>query len=134
MWQTGIERRRLATPRGLLAVLATGMLAFAGCGGGGGSSDNNGNGGGSSSGIASQSQISLFAGNAGGAGNADGPGAVARFSGPHGIATDRAGNVYVADTFNFAIRKISMTGMVTTLAGRADLAYPTYTPPASATL
>lgn len=49
-------------------------------------------------------------------GNADGTGATARFRGPHGIAVDSAGNVYVADTGNRAIRKITPAGVVTTLS------------------
>ncbi len=51
------------------------------------------------------------------AGSADGPGSEARFSGPHGIAVDTAGTIYVADTYNNTIRKISPAGVVSTLAG-----------------
>ncbi len=50
-------------------------------------------------------------------GFADGQGAAARFNTPSGIARDRAGNLYVADTGNNAIRKISPAGLVSTLAG-----------------
>lgn len=64
--------------------------------------------------ITSSSVITL-AGTAGVQGSADGSGAAARFSQPRGIATDRAGNVYVTD--GFAIRKITPSGTVTTLAG-----------------
>jgi sugar lactone lactonase YvrE len=54
-------------------------------------------------------------------GYVDGQGAAARFSSPIGIALDRAGNVYVADGGNHAIRKIDSQGRVSTLAGgRAD--------------
>ncbi|GAB5526058.1 MAG: hypothetical protein Roseis2KO_39300 [Roseivirga sp.] len=41
----------------------------------------------------------------------------ASFNGPAGIAADQEGNVYVADMWNHSIRKISVTGEVTTLAG-----------------
>jgi DNA-binding beta-propeller fold protein YncE len=49
----------------------------------------------------------------------DGNGADARFCNPQGLAVDTAGNVFVADTGNHTVRKISPTGEVTTLAGHA---------------
>jgi sugar lactone lactonase YvrE len=56
-----------------------------------------------------------------GSGSADGPGRVARFFSPEGVAADGAGNVYVADTKNHTIRKITPAGFVTTLAGAAGV-------------
>ena len=50
-------------------------------------------------------------------GSTDATGSAARFSYPHGVAADDAGNVYVADTFNHTIRKVTPGGTVTTLAG-----------------
>ena len=54
---------------------------------------------------------------AGSYGITDGPGAVARFWVPTGIATDAAGNVYVVDSVADTIRKITPAGEVSTLAG-----------------
>ena len=63
-------------------------------------------------------------GTAGKPGSADGPGIDALFNRPEGVAVDSAGNVYVADTGNDTIRKITasamMVGMTTTLAGSPD--------------
>ena len=61
--------------------------------------------------------LSLFAGNSGGSGNIDGTNNIARFNQPYGVAVDSAGNIYVADTGNNTIRKITSTGMVSTFAG-----------------
>jgi sugar lactone lactonase YvrE len=63
--------------------------------------------------------VSTLAGLAGSYGSADGTGSAARFNYPEGVAVDSAGNVYVADTFNNAIRKISPDGVVSTPAGLA---------------
>ena len=60
-----------------------------------------------------------FAGQPGGWGSADGTGNIARFYTPLGVAVDSAGNVYVADTVNHTIRKVTSDGVVTTLAGQA---------------
>lgn len=62
-----------------------------------------------------------FVGTPGGAGSADGAGTAARFYQPRSIAADTAGTVYVADTFNHTIRKVSKTGVVTTFAGKAGI-------------
>jgi DNA-binding beta-propeller fold protein YncE len=61
--------------------------------------------------------VSTFAGKAGVIGHADGKGQNASFNNPLGLATDSAGNVYVADSYNHAIRKITPSGVVTTIAG-----------------
>lgn len=66
--------------------------------------------------------VSTFAGLAGETGNGDGPGHLARFNLPTALAVDRDGNVFVADTLNHTIRKITPGGSVSTLAGRAGSA------------
>ena len=66
--------------------------------------------------ITSAGVVSTFAGTAGSSGSADGTGAAARFWEPSAVAFDPSGNVYVADTYNDTIRKITAAGVVTTLA------------------
>ena len=63
--------------------------------------------------------FTTLAGTAGAYGAEDGTGSTARFLPPMGVAVDRAGSVYVADTGNHTIRKITSGGVVTTLAGMA---------------
>lgn len=67
--------------------------------------------------ITAGGSVTTFAGVAGVAGSADGVGGSARFNAPQGIAVDSVGNVYVADTNNSTVRKITAGGVVTTLAG-----------------
>jgi sugar lactone lactonase YvrE len=55
-------------------------------------------------------------------GNANGLGMEARFNRPEGLAIDSAGTLYVADTLNHLIRRVTSAGEVTTLAGRPGIA------------
>ena len=61
--------------------------------------------------------VTTFAGWPGSSGSADGSGRKARFSYPGGVRTDPAGNLYVADSSNYTIRKVTPGGVVTTVAG-----------------
>lgn len=64
--------------------------------------------------------VTTLAGSAGVSGSADGTGSAARFFSPAGIAVNTAGTViYVSDSTNNTVRKITAAGVVTTLAGTA---------------
>lgn len=67
--------------------------------------------------ITSAGVVSTLAGTYITIGSVNGTGAAALFSYPQGIAVDAGGNVYVTDTTNNMIRKITAAGVVTTLAG-----------------
>lgn len=66
--------------------------------------------------ISTTGQVSTLAGS-GTRGYAEGDPQTAQFSYPAGVAVDAQGNVYVADPGNFAVRKITPAGQVSTLAG-----------------
>ncbi len=61
----------------------------------------------------------VFAGSPGARGGIDGTGTGARFNSPTALVVDGSGNVFVADTYNHAIRRITPAGVVTTLAGKS---------------
>jgi sugar lactone lactonase YvrE len=61
--------------------------------------------------------ITTFAGGGSGPLGDGGPAASAYLQDPSGVATDAAGNVFIADTSNHRIRKVAPTGIITTVAG-----------------
>ena len=72
--------------------------------------------------ITSGGVVTTIAGTAGSAGTADGTGAAARFRSPSALAVTSSGLLYVADTANFTVRRITLSTMqVATLAGSAGL-------------
>ncbi|MCC8408270.1 hypothetical protein LJ707_04965 [Mucilaginibacter sp. UR6-1] len=67
-------------------------------------------------------QVTTLAGNSA-AGFVDGNGASASFNSPMGIWADQNGNIYVADSFNSAIRKVTSAGEVSTVTGKGYIGY-----------
>lgn len=109
----------------LILAFAVSLLVTA-CGGGGGgsgagniggTSGGSTSGGSTSGGSTSGGSISLLAGSIGSYGNVDGTGAAARFTAPQTLAIDGTGNLYVSDSNNATVRKITPGGVVTTWTG-----------------
>ena len=68
--------------------------------------------------------ISTFAGShASGYSGDGGIASAATIGSPFGVAADAAGNVYIADYFNNAVRKVSHAGIITTIAGTGVAGY-----------
>ena len=70
--------------------------------------------------ITTSGTVSTFAGTAFNNGKENGTGAAARFKYPRGIKIDSSDNLYVCDTTNHTIRKITSAGVVSTFAGVAE--------------
>jgi len=71
-------------------------------------------------GITAAGQVSTIAGSPGDPGNVDGIGDFARFNQPTGIAVGTDGSLYVADTENGSVRRITPAGIVSTIAGNLN--------------
>ncbi len=67
--------------------------------------------------VATDGTVTTLAGSAGMSALTDGTGSTARFSGPSGIVLAPDGDLYVADTGNNVIRRVTTAGVVTTYAG-----------------
>ena len=61
--------------------------------------------------------VSVWVGEPGQAGHADGQGRAVRFHSPAGLGLDRQGNLYVADQGSHSVRRVSPAGVVSTLVG-----------------
>jgi hypothetical protein len=71
--------------------------------------------------VTATAEVTTFVGRLSSAGSTDGVGSAARFQGPRGLASDDAGNLLLADSFNRTLRWIdSASGTVTTVAGLAE--------------
>jgi RHS repeat-associated protein len=64
--------------------------------------------------------LSTFAGWYPGYSGDGGPATEADFDYPYGLALDKQGNVYIADTVNCRVRKVNKSGIVTTVAGNGS--------------
>ncbi len=73
--------------------------------------------------ISNTGTVSVFAGTPNAAGFVNGQDVLARFNTPTGVAVDLQGNVYVADNKNNCVRKITPSGLVSTLAGNGTNGY-----------
>lgn len=52
-----------------------------------------------------------------------GPGISAQLNAPEGLALDASGNLYIADTYNFRVRRLDTSGNMTTVAGNGSYGY-----------
>src|SRR5215471_9746282 len=111
-------------PGGIIKISASGTAeTIPGAGGWGAAVDSHGNlfttdGSASVQRISPDGTVTTVAGTGKGGYNGDGVAATqAQLSGPSGVAVDSNGNLFIADRVNYRIRKVSATGIITTVAG-----------------
>jgi uncharacterized protein (TIGR03437 family) len=74
--------------------------------------------------VSTNGTISNYAGNGGAGNSGDGSAATsAQLHGPQGLAVDASGNLYIADTMNAKVRKVSASGVISTVAGTGTAGY-----------
>ena len=74
--------------------------------------------------VATNGMITTIAGNGSDGYSGDrGPAASAKLGHPTGVAVDAVGNLYIADNFNYRIRKVATNGIITTFAGNGLWSY-----------
>ncbi|MGD0297968.1 MAG: hypothetical protein ABSE86_12695, partial [Bryobacteraceae bacterium] len=56
-----------------------------------------------------------------GSGGDQGPATAAQLNQPQGVAVDKAGNLFIADTGNFRIRMLNTSGVINTIAGTGQM-------------
>ncbi len=74
--------------------------------------------------VAFDGTVTTVAGN-GDAGYVDGPASRAEFDQPTGIWADSDGGAFIADSFNYRVRRLDASGVVSTFAGSGPVALPT---------
>ena len=72
--------------------------------------------------VSANAQVVIFAGGGSSLGDG-GPATAASLPSPYGICSDGAGNVYVMEEYDSRIRKITPTGIITTIAGNGTLGF-----------
>jgi uncharacterized protein (TIGR03437 family) len=74
--------------------------------------------------VSASGMISTVAGTGSSGYSGDGgPATSAQLNEPFGVAVDASGNLYIADTYNNRVRKVSTSGIITTVAGNGSVGY-----------